>query len=202
MSLVAGNVANAQTAAYVRRTLSQSSISAGGLGTGVSIDGINRILDQYVQSQLRTENAGGSYADTKAQFYQGLQAMYGAPDATGGLGALYNAFTTALQALSTSPEDYSARASVISSAQTLAQQLNTMTTGIQGLRVQADQGISEAVASANSAMQQITQINQRLRSGFAERFRDGFAFGSARPVHRPAVAVDGHPRRLRQQQSG
>ena len=77
----------------------------------------------------------------------------------------FNNFTSAIQALSTSPTSYAAQSGAVSAAQTLAQQLNNATAGIQSLRTQADQGIANDVQQANNAMQQIANINQQLASG-------------------------------------
>ena len=46
--------------------------------------------------------------------------------------------------------------------QTLAQHLNGMTADIQGLRSDAELGLSDAVNQANDAMRQIAAINRQL----------------------------------------
>src|SRR5262249_17402617 len=102
--------------------------------------------------------------DTRAQFYQQLQGLYGQPGTDSSLEGVYNDFTTAVQALSTSPDDSTARSGVIGAAQALAQQLNQMSAGIQGLRSQAELGISDAVNQANEAMSQIASLNQQISS--------------------------------------
>src|SRR5882672_8239544 len=79
MSLIASNVANAQTAGYVRKTLDVAASTAGDAGSSVRIVGVNRELDKYIQSQLRTETSGGAYADLRASFYQRLQSLFGDP---------------------------------------------------------------------------------------------------------------------------
>ena len=162
LSLVAANVANAGTPGYVRKTVNQVAIAGSGTGIGVDIRGIQREIDQYVQRQLRAENGGANYADTRAQFYQQLQSVYGQPGSANALETVYNNFTSALQALSSSPDDSSTRSGVISSAQMLAQQLNQMSAGIQSLRSNAELGISDSVAKANEAMSQIAQLNQKI----------------------------------------
>jgi flagellar hook-associated protein 1 len=73
LSLVAANVANADTPGYVRKTPVQVAIAAGDLGVGVRVAAINRQLDQYIQRQLRVESSGASYAGLRAQFYDRLQ---------------------------------------------------------------------------------------------------------------------------------
>ena len=142
---------------------SRSRAAASG-GTSVDTSGINRNLNTLLQSQLWTESSGGSYADAAAQLYQQLQQIYGTPGSSSSFDAIYNNFTSALQALSTSPSSYSNQAAVVSSAQSLAQNLNAMTTGIQQLRTQAEPGIASDVQTANTALQQIAQINLQLEA--------------------------------------
>jgi flagellar hook-associated protein 1 FlgK len=162
LALVASNVANADTPGYTRKTINQVATSGSGISIGVRASDVQRELDLYVQRQLRTENSGASYADVRANFLSRLQDVYGQPGADNALETVYNNFTNALQALTTSPDDSAARTSVISQAQVLAQQLNQMTSSIQGLRSDAEQSISDAVAQANNAMAQIASINQKL----------------------------------------
>jgi flagellar hook-associated protein 1 FlgK len=163
LSVISGNIANANTVGYVDQTVNQVEIaSTGDSGSSVDIKGINRNLNAMVQSQLWTETSGGSYADTKAQLYQQLQQVYGTPGSAGAFNTAFNNFTTALQSLSTSPSSYSAQTGALSAAQQLTQNLNTMTGGIQALRGQAEQGIATGVQQANQAMQTIANINQQL----------------------------------------
>ncbi len=164
LSVVAGNVANAQTPGYIAQSVNQESTTSGYAGEGVRVTGINRILDTFLQQQLRTESAGGAYADMKASFYQQLQRVYGEPGSDTSLDSTFNAFTSAAQALSTSPSSFTTQNQTISAAQTLAQQLNSATQSIQALRSEADQGIANDVQQANNALQQIANINQQLAS--------------------------------------
>ena len=162
LSVVSANVANAETPGYVKKAAVTTQISAGQAGTSVAVGEIQRQLDIYVQRQLRTENAGAAYASLRADFLQQLQGIYGTPGSATALETVFNNFTAALQALTTSPDDPAARGAVLSQAQVLTQQLNTMTAQVQGLRGDAELGLSDAVAKANYAMQQIAAINAQL----------------------------------------
>ena len=75
---------------------------------------------------------------------------------------MFNNFTSAVQALSTSPDSSASRYGVLTAGQTLAQHLNGMTADIQGLRSDAELGLSDAVNQANDAMRQIAAINRQL----------------------------------------
>lgn len=161
ISMVAANVANADTPGYTRKIVNQVATGAN-TSIGVRVSDIQREIDLYVQRQLRTENAGASYADTRAQMYSQLQGIYGQPGSATALESVYNSFTSALQTLSTSPDDPGARTAVINSAQLLTQQLNQLSGSIQGLRANAELGISDSVNKANEAMTQIAALNQQI----------------------------------------
>ena len=167
LALIASNVANAETPGYVRKTLVQATSAAGGNGVSVRVAEITREFDQYIQRQLRVETAGGSYADKRAEFYSRLQQVYGTPGSDAALETVFNKFTDSLQALTTSPDSIAARAAVLSAAQVLAQQLNSMTTDIQALRSDAELGLGDAVARANNAMQQIAAHQPAARAAAA-----------------------------------
>ena len=162
LSIVAANVANANTPGYVRKSVSQVAIGGSDAGIGVRVSAVQRTLDQYVQKQLRVENSGASYADLRAQLYGQLQDIYGDPGSDSALETVYNNFTNALQALSTSPDDSAARSTVISAAQLLSQRLNDMSDGIQALRGDSELGIADAVNKANDALSQIARLNQQI----------------------------------------
>ncbi len=161
MSLVSSNVANAETPGYVKKTINQVATNAG-YGSSVTIVGVNRELDQYIQAQLRTETSGAGYASLRSDFLQQLQGMYGDPGSTGTLEAAFTGLTTAVQALATSADSQSARIGVVNAAAVLSQQLNSMTQGIQSLRGAAENGISDSVDTANTLMKQIATINNQL----------------------------------------
>ena len=164
ISVVASNVANADTPGYTRKVVNQVAIG-GGASIGVRVSDIQREIDLYIQKQLRVENAGASYADTRANMYSQLQDIYGQPGADTSLESVYNSFTSALQVLSTSPDDPSARTAVVNSAQLLTQQLNQLSGSIQGLRANAELGIADAVNKANEAMTQIASLNGQIAAG-------------------------------------
>lgn len=164
LALVSSNVANAETPGYVKKTVNQVAGYTGEYGSSVLINGVNRQLDAYLQSQVRTETSGAAYADVRATYLANLQTVYGNPDQSGTIEAAFNSFLTAMQGLSTSPDSQSARIGAVNAAQSLAQELNATTRGIQNLRANAETGINEAVITANNALKQIAAINNQLQA--------------------------------------
>jgi flagellar hook-associated protein 1 FlgK len=163
LSITSSNIANAQTPGYVSEGINQVETFSGDVGATVSVTGVNRELDQFVQTQLRSETSGGAYANQVASVLTQLQSLYGTPGQAGTLENAYSNFTTALQSLQTSSGTSSAQITAVNAAQSLAQQLNATTQGIQTLRTNAEQDLNISVGQANAAMQQIAQINSRLQ---------------------------------------
>jgi flagellar hook-associated protein 1 len=163
LSIVSSNIANAQTPGYITRSINQVETITGDSGASVSVTGVNRELNQFVQTQLRSETSGGTYADQMASVLTQLQSVYGTPGADGSLESAYSNFTSAMQSLSTNSGSSSAQISALTTAQNLAQTLNSATQGIQALRTNAEQDLSISVGQANAAMTQIAQINAQLQ---------------------------------------
>ena len=161
LALVSSNVANAETPGYVRKTVTQIQTVAGD-SASVRITGVNRELDTYIQKQVLTETSGAAYADVRSKALANLQGVYGDPSSKGTIEATYNNLTSALQALSTSPDSPAARSTAINAVQSLAQQLNSTTQGIQSLRSNAETAIGNSVDTVNNALKQIATINTQL----------------------------------------
>jgi flagellar hook-associated protein 1 FlgK len=164
ISVVATNVANAETPGYTRKTLGLEAAAAGGASLGVQISGINRELDIYAQRQLRTELAGSSYINVVAQFRSQIDHLYGVPGGTNALDTRLNSFTNSLQALASDPQSLAARQSVLNEAQVFAQQLNQMSTDIQAMRNQAESGIADAVDRVNALLRSIEDVSNQINA--------------------------------------
>ena len=94
IALVAANVANVDTPGYTRKVMDQVATGTS-TSIGVRVSDIQREIDLYIQRQLRIENSGASYADTRARMYSQLQEIYGQPGSATSLEGVYNSFTTA-----------------------------------------------------------------------------------------------------------
>lgn len=164
LSVIAANVANAQTPGYTRKTAVPVTTTSADLPNGVRVSQIQREFDAYVQRQLRTESSGGTYATTMADYTGRLDQVFGAPGEPNALDTQFNSFTGALQQLSASPDSLAARTQAIGAAQVMAQHLNGMTNDIQELRAQTEIEIGDVVSRLDNALNQISKINAQLAS--------------------------------------
>jgi flagellar hook-associated protein 1 FlgK len=163
LSITSANVANANTPGYVAQSVNQVEVASGSSGASVLVTGVTRDIDQFIQGQLRTETGGASYANQISNILGQLQSIYGTPGGTGTLETAYNNFTSAIQALQTNTTGLSAQTTALSAAQTLAQTINATSQGIQTLRTNVNQDISNSVAQVNTDLQQIAAINTKLQ---------------------------------------
>ena len=164
LSITSSNVANANTPGYITQSVNQIEVASGSAGASVLVTGVTRDLDTFIQGQLRTETGGAGYADQISNILGQLQSIYGTPGGTGTLETAFNNFTSAVQALQTNTTGLSAQTTALSAAQSLAQQLNTTSQGIQTLRTNVNQDIGNSVAQVNTDLQQIAAINTKLGS--------------------------------------
>ncbi len=162
LAVTAGNIANADTDGYTRKIAQLSAVVAGGHTVGVRASAIQRALDLTLQAQFRSVAATATYADLTANYAGRLDTDFGTPGGLTSLDTLFSNFTTALQGLSTTPDSATARIGVVSAAQSLAQQLNTLTQTVQSMRSEAEAGISQAVDTVNAALSNIKDVNDRI----------------------------------------
>ncbi|MGI1662073.1 flagellar hook-associated protein FlgK [Palleronia sp. KMU-117] len=168
--LVSSNVANAMTEGYGRRELSLSARLTGGAGSGVSVDGVTRIIDETVLRDRRLADAGMASADTESAFFADLQALVGIPGDEGALSSRLAAFEAALIEASSRPDLQARLEAVARTAVDLASGLNGTSDGIQALRMDADAEIARTISDTNTTLARIAEVNALiLRNGGAGR---------------------------------
>src|ERR1035438_9977343 len=79
---VSNNVANLNTAGYVREVVDQGSVSTKGLGEGVSVTGIVRAANQYLQNTSLAASGSAGQASAISSTLNQAQALFGDPTST------------------------------------------------------------------------------------------------------------------------
>jgi flagellar hook-associated protein 1 FlgK len=172
MNLVAQNVANVDSAGYTRKIIQPVQTLNGPRGAGVQAGPVQRVMDDLLSKQLRTETSGAGYAKTRAEFASALDRLFGTPGEASSLDFAVNAFNENLAALADDPSNFALRAGVLSAGQTLAGRMGSIATGVQELRSQAEGRIDAAVNRANELLRGIADTNSQIT---AESFRGGSA---------------------------
>ena len=193
ISVIAGNIANANTPGYVDETVNQVELGTAGT-TGTQ----RRTATASIAISIRCcrvscgprRRAVPTPTRTRSSI-SSFKTVYGTP------GRRHRSTRSSIisrprcNRLSTNPSAYSNQAAVISAAQALAQNLNSMTTSVQQLRTQAEAGIANDVQTANGLLQNHRgDQRQARRHRLQSRHHRGDARGSARPGHHAAFAAD------------
>ncbi|MFN3516680.1 MAG: flagellar hook-associated protein FlgK [Novosphingobium sp.] len=154
LDVTAQNIANADTAGYVRRSVQLSELaSASAFGqtgdlsfSGVRVIGISRNADAFRQAEVRRTGADAARAGAELDTYQTVEAAL----EQSGLYPAMTGFEQALQHLAADPVDPSLRTAALEQARTLAR---SFTLADQGLTAVAD-GLTFAATDG------VTQVNR------------------------------------------
>ncbi|NLL36508.1 MAG: flagellar hook-associated protein FlgK [Fretibacterium sp.] len=171
---VAGhNVSNVKTEGYSRQRVNLSTTDPytepglsrpaipGQIGTGVKVDEIVRIRDEFLDLQYRTELADLGYWEKVNQLYDAIQLYIAEPNQKG-VRAAFDTFFDSLQALQKDPEIAAVRESVVQAAKTLGAELGRI---IQGFDTYADSinaEVKSSVEQANITLHEIAALNKRI----------------------------------------
>ena len=166
ISVASSNIANADTAGYTKKTANQTSSVTAGVGTGVTVTGIDSHVDQLLLKSLIGADSDLGSADTINTYLAKLVQLYGSTGSSTTSTSLANtlaAFGSALTSLSSTPGSASLQSNAVSALNAVATQLRETSSGIQKLRANADQDISASIADVNTDAQQIADLNAEIR---------------------------------------
>ncbi len=168
LSVLSNNIANANTAGYSRQQTTQNANASnpyGGvfIGTGTTLADVRRVYNEFLDTAYQNSTALNS--DAAAYLDQVSAVDKTLSDKTTGMSAVLSAFFAAVQTSSANPSDTSARQILLTSAQTLSNRFNTISTQLgqqketinSQLTAMSDQ-VNQLTSSIASLNKQITQV--------------------------------------------
>ncbi|MGH6660810.1 MAG: flagellar hook-associated protein FlgK [Rhodospirillales bacterium] len=164
LNVVSNNIANLNTEGYSRKIVKTESRVIAGVGAGVQISDVTRLVDEGLLKSLRLENGELNAFTIQEDFYSRLQDLFGAPGDNISLSHLVEDFQSALEMLTVSPDKSLEQAELVRRAQDIVLRLQDMSATIQELRLQADVAIADAVSEMNDIVQTIDQLNDDIIS--------------------------------------
>ncbi len=173
LEVTAHNVANANTEGYTRQEavmqagspftfpVANRAIEAGQMGTGVEVAEIRRMQDSFLDKQVREQLSAQGRWDMTSDYLQEVESVLNEPSDSG-LGALMNKFWASWQDLSSDPQSYDARASVVQNASVLADVIRRDYAQIATFRERADQEIEAKIVQVNDWLSQVAELNRQI----------------------------------------
>jgi len=161
--LVSSNVANAHTEGYGRRELQLAPHVVGGVGAGVSVTGVSRVVDQAAINDRRLADAQLGASTQNAAFFRSLEAALGTPDDPGSLSAAVSKLEAELVTAVSMPQNETQLGAAVAAADGLVSRIQTGAARIQLERQQADIRIGQQVAQINGALSQVADLNVQIQ---------------------------------------
>lgn len=161
LEILSRNVANQGTPGYHRQSVNVLDGSTNG-SSYARVTSVDRAFDGALQRYYNQQISARSAADVTSEFLQRIEVFLGKPGAPNSMDTVYQAFEASMEALATSPDDYSTRAQAVSAAQGLASKLNSLSGSVQDLRRETENQVTNHVTDLNRMLQSLHEINNQL----------------------------------------
>ncbi|HUB24131.1 MAG TPA: flagellar hook-associated protein FlgK [Tepidisphaeraceae bacterium] len=169
LQVTGNNLANAADPNYAEETVEESpGIDAPSgpngqlLGSGVSIDTIQRQVDLALQERLNGATSDSSSASTLQSWAGQIQSTFNALSGTADIGTQINTFFQDWSTLAGTPGSAGQQAVVIQDGQSLADSLNDLSGNLGTISTNLQQAISQDVQQVNQLTSQIATLNGQI----------------------------------------
>ena len=166
LQVVGNNIANANTPDYIRERLNQSpgpTQPLGGLliGTGVQVDGVTQIIDQFLEERLRSASSDVAGSDAQADAYSKLE---GAINELGNrdLSTSLTSFFGSIDDVLNQPETAAVRSIAVQQGQALASTIQRLDGQVRGLHDDVNQQIASTADTINNLLSDVAKLNQQI----------------------------------------
>lgn len=181
---VAGhNISNINTDGYTRQQASTTAADAirtynsyGMIGSGVVITEISQQRDTYYDAKYRNNQANYGQYSVKNNYMTQIQD-YLNEFTLEGYTAEYTNFYTAVNQLTITPGDASAKNQLINNAKSMADYFNTLNTNLRNIQTDTNNEINDCVTQINTLSKSIASLNKQINqieanAGNANDLRD------------------------------
>lgn len=174
LSIVANNVANANTPGYTEEQpnwVENSPVAINGVayGAGVTQTGPTSIRDRVLEERLDQQQQLAAASNTRLTALNTMQALF-TPDSgsstasAGDIGADITNFFDSFSSLEANPTDNALRQQVLSSATTLAGDISNAAAGLNAQQAALDQEAAGTTSQINALTASLAQLNQEIQS--------------------------------------
>ena len=171
LAVTSSNISNTSTEGYTRkRAITEEICATNGFdssGTGVDVQSVLRIRNQFLDLQYRQQNTSTGYAEGKSALLTNLQEVvneFSADDGTtdNGLQQTMTEFLNSWEELSKDPSNATTKSSVLETAQAMLGTFSSMETQLQTMREEMVQNVYDSVSDINTLAGQIASLNDQI----------------------------------------
>ena len=163
VDVTSNNIANENTAGYVKRTVNTSELPEleNDIGNGVSFDGVTRNTSVYLYDKLVSQTNVASYYEQEDSILSNLEIMFSETESSG--------FSTTLSTFFNSIESLRADSTNLIYQNDLATQAQSLVDGLQSLNDELNsaldtttQQLEDQVDTVNNILEQIVYLNKQI----------------------------------------
>lgn len=161
------NIANANTPGFTRQVAGQTALptqqiqTGSFIGTGVDLTGIQRQIDQALESRLRAATSDTTAANNTQQWLGRVESAFNAlsgNDLSTQLSAFFNSWSN----LANTPQDAGLRQVVLANGGTVAKNFQDLRGQLVGLSGDAANEFKALAGQANDLAQQVADLNGQI----------------------------------------
>lgn len=159
------NIANANTKGFSRQrvqvdTRQPQLAGIGALGTGVKVNNVKRIHDEFVSAEMRSNASIASGLQTNYEFTSQIDNMLADPNA--GLAPTIHSFFSAINNVSNDPSSQSSRQVLIGEANALSERFSYLDSRFESLRKGTNDTLKSHVNDVNNLAKAIADVNWKI----------------------------------------
>ena len=165
LETTSNNISNVGTEGYSRQrvdlaTRREQYTGAGWVGNGVATANITRSYDQFISNQVRASKSAFGEVDTYHALASQIDNIIADPDT--GFAPELKKFFDAAHGVANDPTSVPARQTLVSEADLLAQNLNTMGTRFTEMRNQVNQDLGSKLNDISDYAKSIAELNVKI----------------------------------------
>lgn len=159
LTTVSQNITNLNTPGYVREVVQQSPLVAAGQGIGVTVDQVQRVTNQYLESAAYNAAASSGSSSIISNLLSQAQAAFGDPSqASSYLNQLSTVFTD-FSAAANDPASNLPRSQMVDDLNTFLDTTQSVAGTLSGIGAQANAQLGSDVSQINQLLSQINTLN-------------------------------------------
>ncbi|MCP4126216.1 MAG: flagellar hook-associated protein FlgK [Gammaproteobacteria bacterium] len=165
LSTTGHNIANSETEGYSRQrtelsTRTPGATGVGWVGTGVQVDRISRMYDDFMATQVRTTQSAASQLDTYYTNASRIDGILGDPVA--GLDPAVQDFFDGMNVLADDPASLPSRQVVLADAQSLVDRFNGLSQQLDDMRRLMNNQMGSVTDEINAIAGAIASLNEDI----------------------------------------
>ena len=166
LNVTGHNIANANTPGYSRQRANlvpamPTYYLFGAIGNGVEVKGIERVVDEFLNSQIRNADSGANGQQVLQTAYDRSEAIFNELT-DNDLSTALDKFFGALQDLSVNVESQPTRDLAVQQAQALSQMVTGLYASLQTYHQQLDSDLDTMVGKVNGLLDEIRGLNVQI----------------------------------------